>query len=87
MKNLVTLGAQHQGVFGLPGCPGESSQLCEVVRQMLSYGAYTDIVQDILVQAQVPYIRQTSVHLALPDVFVVIVSAPSSLSLPPRSHC
>merc|ERR1711942_166582 len=23
MKNLVTFGAQHQGVFGFPNCPGE----------------------------------------------------------------
>lgn len=53
MKNLVTLGAQHQGVYGFPRCPGESVELCNLMRELLNYGAYTDLVQDILVQAQV----------------------------------
>ena len=52
MKNLVTLGAQHQGVYGFPGCRDESETLCNVMRELLSYGAYNDVVQDILVQAQ-----------------------------------
>eukprot|EP00094_Tigriopus_californicus_P010752 TCALIF_10370-PA protein Name:"Similar to Ppt1 Palmitoyl-protein thioesterase 1 (Mus musculus)" AED:0.08 eAED:0.08 QI:63/0.66/0.75/1/1/1/4/111/342 len=52
IKNLVTLGAQHQGVYGFPRCPGESVELCNLMRELLNYGAYTDLVQDILVQAQ-----------------------------------
>merc|ERR1719369_1249581 len=52
MKNLVTVGAQHQGVFGFPLCPGEMLFFCDIVRDLLSYGAYVDFVQDFLVQAQ-----------------------------------
>lgn len=52
MINLVTLGAQHQGVFGLPRCPGEETSYCDLARKLLNYGAYTDFVQRNLVQAQ-----------------------------------
>jgi len=52
MKNLVTMGAQHQGVFGIPRCPGESVQLCNILRELLYIGAYVDFVQSSLVQAQ-----------------------------------
>merc|ERR1712168_1312724 len=52
MKNLVTFGAQHQGVFGFPNCPGEINFFCDIVRDLLNYGAYVDFVQEILVQAQ-----------------------------------
>merc|ERR1712111_274343 len=52
MKNLVTFGAQHQGVFGFPNCPGEISFFCDIVRDLLNYGAYVEFVQDLLVQAQ-----------------------------------
>ena len=31
MKNLVTFGAQHQGVFGFPNCPGEMIFFCDIV--------------------------------------------------------
>merc|ERR1719187_135279 len=52
MRNLVTVGAQHRGVFGFPLCPGEIVFFCDIVRDLLSYGAYVEFVQDILVQAQ-----------------------------------
>lgn len=52
MINLVTLGAQHQGVYGLPRCPGEETSYCDLARKLLNYGAYTDFVQRNLVQAQ-----------------------------------
>jgi len=52
MKNLITFGAQHQGVFGFPNCPGEMNVFCDIVRDLLNYGAYVDFVQDFLVQAQ-----------------------------------
>ena len=53
MKNLVTIAGQHQGVFGIPGCPGESQELCNIMRELLYLGAYNELVQSILVQAQV----------------------------------
>ena len=43
------------GVFGLPGCPGESQQLCNIMRELLYLGAYNELVQSILVQAQVQF--------------------------------
>ncbi|XP_064458509.1 palmitoyl-protein thioesterase 1-like [Ornithodoros turicata] len=52
MLNLVTLGGQHQGIFGLPRCPGEQSRLCNLARQLLNVGAYWDFVQSHLVPAQ-----------------------------------
>ncbi|KAF5908652.1 palmitoyl-protein thioesterase 1-like [Clarias magur] len=52
MKNLISVGGQHQGVYGLPRCPGESSHICDWIRRALDSGAYTDAVQKRLVQAQ-----------------------------------
>lgn len=51
MKSLITLGGQHQGVFGLPHCPG-GSKICSIVRSLLDLGAYTKFVQQKSVQAQ-----------------------------------
>lgn len=51
MNNLITLGGQHQGVFGLPNCPSLSSRTCERFRQLLNYAAYTELMQNFLVQA------------------------------------
>ena len=45
MKNLVTIGGQHQGVYGFPRCRGESSAFCNMIRKVLNYGVYTDLVQ------------------------------------------
>ena len=52
MNNLVSIGGQHQGVFGLPRCPGVKSKLCDYARVLLDMGAYLSFVQDTLVQAQ-----------------------------------
>lgn len=52
MKNLISIGGQHQGVYGFPRCPGENSTLCDFVRKLLNFGAYTPFVQKALVQAQ-----------------------------------
>uniref|UniRef100_A0A182ML56 Palmitoyl-protein thioesterase 1 n=1 Tax=Anopheles culicifacies TaxID=139723 RepID=A0A182ML56_9DIPT len=51
VRNLITLGGQHQGVFGLPNCPSLSSRTCERFRQLLNHAAYTDLMQNFLVQA------------------------------------
>jgi len=50
--NLVTLGGQHQGVYGMPQCPGVNSTLCEIARKMLDVGAYVPFIQERLVQAE-----------------------------------
>ncbi|XP_067867381.1 palmitoyl-protein thioesterase 1-like [Heterodontus francisci] len=52
MINLITFGAQHQGVYGLPHCPGESSHICNWIRKMLNLGAYSSPIQEHLVQAE-----------------------------------
>ncbi|KAM9824202.1 palmitoyl-protein thioesterase 1 [Neosynchiropus ocellatus] len=52
MKTLISVGGQQQGVYGLPRCPGESSVICDFIRKALNSGAYTDLVQEHLVQAQ-----------------------------------
>ncbi|XP_021562199.1 palmitoyl-protein thioesterase 1 isoform X3 [Carlito syrichta] len=52
MINLISVGGQHQGVFGLPRCPGESSHICDLIRKTLNAGAYSKAVQERLVQAE-----------------------------------
>jgi len=51
MKHLISVGGQHQGVYGFPHCPG-SWWLCKEMDKLLDLGAYTDFVQSRLVQAQ-----------------------------------
>lgn len=50
--NLISVGGQHQGVYGFPKCPGDNETLCEYVRELLDIGAYVSFVQDFLVQAE-----------------------------------
>ena len=52
MKNLVSLGGQHQGIFGFPNCPSEMGLFCGTARGLLNIGAYVKFVQDTLIQAQ-----------------------------------
>lgn len=51
MLNLISVGGQHQGVFGLPHCPANST-ICEFIRKQLDKGAYLPEIQDRLVQAE-----------------------------------
>jgi len=50
--NLVSVGGQHQGVYGFPKCPGSNNFFCEKVRELLNIGAYDPSVQDHLCQAE-----------------------------------
>jgi len=52
VHNLITLGGQHQGVYGFPNCPGVNITICEWIRDLLDLGAYNSFVQNFLVQAQ-----------------------------------
>lgn len=52
MLNLISVGGQQQGVYGFPRCPGDNETLCNIVRQLLNYGAYVSFVQNHLVQAE-----------------------------------
>ncbi|KAK6727734.1 hypothetical protein RB195_005425 [Necator americanus] len=51
MRNLISVGGQQQGVFGLPYCPGDT-RLCNIIRKLLDMGAYNHYVQQTVVQAQ-----------------------------------
>jgi len=51
MRNLISVGGQHQGVYGFPRCPAED-WICDTVRRLLNYGAYVSFVQTSLVQAE-----------------------------------
>jgi len=52
VHNLVSVGGQHQGVYGLPKCLGNNSFFCDKVRELLNIGAYEKEVQDNLAQAE-----------------------------------
>ena len=54
MKNLISIGGQHQGVNGLPQCPSDpdASKICEYVRKLLDFVAYEYWIQKKLVQAE-----------------------------------
>ncbi|KAK2708960.1 palmitoyl-protein thioesterase 1-like [Artemia franciscana] len=49
MKTLVTLGSQHQGIYGLPKCPGDK-RYCDYFRRVLNF-AYSNWAQRILAPA------------------------------------
>lgn len=49
---FIFTGGQHQGVYGLPNCPGPNVTLCEMARQLLDYGAYIPWIQSFQVQAE-----------------------------------
>jgi len=52
MLNLISFGGQHQGVYGMPKCPGTNTTLCDYVRKLLNLGAYISWIQNTLVQAE-----------------------------------
>lgn len=52
VRNLITVGGQHQGVYGFPNCPGVNVTVCEWIRELLDLGAYNSWIQNFLVQAQ-----------------------------------
>ncbi|CAI6367230.1 unnamed protein product [Macrosiphum euphorbiae] len=52
MLNLISIGGQHQGVFGMPRCLYSSHKWCEYIRLILNKEAYAKWVQNSLVQAE-----------------------------------
>lgn len=52
MFTLVSLGGQHQGIFGIPYCLQSSLVWCEYFRKVLTHGAYLSWIQKSFVQAQ-----------------------------------
>ncbi|KAJ8713596.1 hypothetical protein PYW07_013966 [Mythimna separata] len=73
VKNYISLGGQHQGVYGLPHCGALSHPTCDYIRQLLNYAAYDTWVQHALVQATYwhdPLDEETYIHktIFLPDI-------------------
>jgi len=52
VHNLITMGGQHQGVANIPRCTELNTTICSFIEQLLDYGAYNYIVQNLVVQAQ-----------------------------------
>merc|ERR1719430_786448 len=54
VRNLITFGSPHQGVYGIPDCSQAtgSEELCNLVRELLSAGAYEPWIQDLVAPAQ-----------------------------------
>ncbi|KAI8426107.1 hypothetical protein MSG28_005066 [Choristoneura fumiferana] len=40
VKNFISLGGQHQGVYGIPHCMALASETCDYIRELLNYAAY-----------------------------------------------
>lgn len=40
VKNFISLGGQHQGVFGLPNCGMSKPDICHYITRVIKYGAY-----------------------------------------------
>lgn len=51
VRNFISLGGQHQGVFGLPNCNG-NGLICNHIRSLLTEAAYERTVQEHIVQAE-----------------------------------
>jgi len=73
VHNLITLGGQHQGVFAFPDTCVNDTQLCETLRQLLTFGAYLPWVQESVTPANYwhnslhPEEYQTK-NIFLPDI-------------------
>jgi len=52
IHNLISIGGQHQGVYGLPHCFYPPHTTCDYIRKLLNIGAYWSWVQNELVQAE-----------------------------------
>jgi len=57
MLNLISLGGQHQGVFGLPKCQAPKQEWCELIDKLLSHLAYEKLVYIINVQHILLYVN------------------------------
>jgi len=67
IRNLISVGGPQQGIYGFPYCLGMSG-ICNAVRHLLNYGAYSSTVQRISVQAQYwhdPYLKDDYVDKSI----------------------
>ena len=52
VHNLLSLAGQHQGVFGVPYCAGETNYICHTFQRILTIATYLTFIQDYVVQTQ-----------------------------------
>jgi len=50
--NLITMGSQHMGVADFPDCVNVNETICKIVEEILSWGVYTELAQDNVIQAE-----------------------------------
>ena len=51
-QSCVTDSLYKMSFSGIPSCLGEDHTVCDYVRRMLNYGAYTSWIQSFVVQAE-----------------------------------
>lgn len=51
VRNLITIGAQHQGVMALPGCPADNED-CGWWNKLMKLGVFNPLIHHKVVQAQ-----------------------------------
>ncbi|XP_076181396.1 palmitoyl-protein thioesterase 1 isoform X2 [Ptiloglossa arizonensis] len=51
ISNFISVGGQHQGVFGFPNCESLGHDTCNRMTQMIKYGAYLNFIQEKFIQA------------------------------------
>ncbi|XP_031833214.1 palmitoyl-protein thioesterase 1 [Nomia melanderi] len=51
VRNFISLGGQHQGVFGLPNCANINHKMCKHLTHVIKFGAYLRFVQEKFIQA------------------------------------
>ncbi|XP_052776082.1 palmitoyl-protein thioesterase 1-like isoform X2 [Mya arenaria] len=84
MLNLISVGGQHQGVFGLPHCA--SSTICELVRKLLNEGVYVPEIQDKLVQAEYWHDPLNEQEYAEKSVFLADINQERSVNATYKSN-
>ncbi|KAI4470289.1 palmitoyl-protein thioesterase/dolichyldiphosphatase 1 [Holotrichia oblita] len=50
VKNLISLGGQHQGVYGVPNCPKLLFPVCDLMKWAINFGGYWSFFQEKFVQ-------------------------------------
>lgn len=45
VKNLISIGGQHQGIYGIPRCSTENHYVCKVTDRLFNIGFYNPVIQ------------------------------------------
>lgn len=60
INNLISVGGQHQGVFGLPRCLYPKHKWCDYLRKLFNKGAYWGFVYDLFFEYE--FSRSVCIH-------------------------